>query len=214
VRLLAPLTHELAETLPAWRRLVAPVAERVAALLVRGEPRLERLPTPLTEASRRADRARRRGRPVGEPVGREVKPKPRCKRCGGELPNRERTYCDACLPHYQRERYEAFIEAGRANHERQQAAGIDPTHGGEAARRRGATMARRQRERQEWDAATERAAPDPRVFEFEILPLIRELPLSDLVRATGLTHGYLSQVRRGAKVPHPRHWPALQTVGR
>jgi hypothetical protein len=43
----------------------------------------------------------------------------------------------------------------------------------------------------------------------EILPAIQALPLSDLVRATGLTHSYLSKVRRGEKVPHPRHWPAL-----
>jgi hypothetical protein len=53
----------------------------------------------------------------------------------------------------------------------------------------------------------------PGLFVREILPLIRELPLSDLVRATGLTHGHLSQVRRGAKVPHPRHWAALRDAG-
>jgi hypothetical protein len=41
--------------------------------------------------------------------------------------------------------------------------------------------------------------------------VIEALPLSDLVRATGLTLGYLSKVRRGDKVPHPRHWPALQS---
>jgi integrase len=34
-----------------------------------------------------------------------------------------------------------------------------------------------------------------------ILPAIQSLPLSDLVRATGLTGGYLSQVRRGERVP-------------
>jgi hypothetical protein len=142
-----------------------------------------------------------------------VKPEPRCRRCGGELPNRDRTYCDDCLPHYQRERYDAFIEAGRANRERQQAAGVDPAHGGEASRRRGTTMARRQRERREWDAASDGAPADPRIFECEILPLIRELPLSDLVRGTGLTHGYLSQVRRGERVPHPRHWANLRSAG-
>ena len=43
--------------------------------------------------------------------------------------------------------------------------------------------------------------------------MIRDLPLADLVRATGLTHGYLSQVRRGLKTPHPRHWPALRYAG-
>jgi hypothetical protein len=51
------------------------------------------------------------------------------------------------------------------------------------------------------------------VFVREILPTIQSLPLSDLVRATGLTHGYLSTVRRGEKVPHPRHWPALRLAG-
>jgi CRISPR-associated endonuclease Cas1 len=213
VRLLAPLTHELAETLPKWRRLVAPVAEHVVSQLVKGEPRLKRLPTPLTEANRRADRARRNGRAdAAASTAKPLRPEPRCKRCGGGLPNRERTYCDDCLPHYQRERYEAFVAAGRANRERQQEAGVDPAHGGEAARRRGATMARRHRERREWAAANDGAAFDRRLFELEILPLIRELPLADLIRATGLTHGYLSHVRQGEKVPHPRHWSALRTA--
>jgi hypothetical protein len=50
------------------------------------------------------------------------------------------------------------------------------------------------------------------VFAREIVPVIPGLPLSDLVRATGLTHGYLSKVRRGEKEPHPRHWPALHSL--
>jgi hypothetical protein len=213
VRLLAPLTHELAETMPAWRRLVAPVTEQVAALLMEREPSLERLPTLLTEANRRADRARRHRRPNARPIEPPAKAEPRCKRCGSELPNRGRTYCDECLPHYQRERYEAFIAAGRKTHEQQQASGVDPSHGGEAARRRGASRVRRQQEIREWEAQSDGAEFDPRTFELEVLPLIRNLPLSDLVRATGLTHGYLSQIRRGVKVPHPRHWPRLREVG-
>jgi CRISPR-associated endonuclease Cas1 len=213
VRLLAPLTHELAETMPAWRQLVAPVAEQIASLLMRCEPTLERLPTPLTGANQRADRARRHRRADARPIEPLVNPEPRCKRCGGELPNRERAYCDDCLPRYQRERYEAFIAAGRDTREQQRASGVDPSHGGEAARRRGASRVQRQREIREWEAQSGGAEFDPRVFELEILPLIRELPLSDLVRATGLTHGYLSQVRRGVKVPHARHWTRLRAAG-
>jgi CRISPR-associated endonuclease Cas1 len=213
VRLLAPLTHELAETLPAWRQLVAPVAEQVAALLVRDEPKLERLPTPLTEANRRADRARRHGRPGAASLGRTVKPQPRCKRCGGELPTRDRTYCDDCLPHHQREQYQAFVAAGRASRERNQATGADRSHGGVAGRRRAATMAGRQRERREWEAASDARAAEPLVFELEVLPLIQELPLAELVRATGLSRGYLAQVRRGERVPHPRHWSKLRAIG-
>jgi CRISPR-associated endonuclease Cas1 len=207
-RLLAPLTHELAQTLPAWRQLVAPVAEQVAALLHEREPAVAKLPTPLTQANRRADRARRHTATQQEtPVPR---PEPHCKRCGGRLPARDRTYCDDCLPHYQRDRYDAFIAAGRDTFARRREAGVDPSHGGVAAERRGATMARRKREEHEWNAAHGGTGTDPDVFAREILPTIQALPLSDLVRATGLTHGYLSKVRRGEKVPHPRHWPALE----
>jgi hypothetical protein len=136
------------------------------------------------------------------------KPERRCKRCGGPLPHRERVYCDGCLPHYQADRYQAFVAAPDRNKQELRRDGVDPSHGGDAAKKRGTSVSRHQHEAQRWDETNER--PEPSLFEQEILPLIRELPLADLVRATGLTHGYLSQVRRGVKTPHPRHWPALR----
>jgi hypothetical protein len=74
-------------------------------------------------------------------------------------------------------------------------------------------FARRKREQREWNAAHRGSIADPGVFSREILPAIQTLPLSDLVRATGLTHGYLSKIRRGEKVPHPRDWPPLKNAG-
>jgi hypothetical protein len=50
---------------------------------------------------------------------------------------------------------------------------------------------------------------DQGLFSREILPVIQSVPLAGLARATGLTAGYLSIIRRGEKIPHPRHWPAL-----
>jgi CRISPR-associated endonuclease Cas1 len=49
-RILPPLTHQLAETLPAWRQLLGHVTEQVTRLLLKQQPRLETLPTPLTGA--------------------------------------------------------------------------------------------------------------------------------------------------------------------
>jgi hypothetical protein len=105
-----------------------------------------------------------------------------------------------------------MIAAGRETFARRREAGVDPSHGGVAAERRGATMARRKQEQREWNAAHGETIADSGVFAREILPAIQTLPLSDLVRATGLTHGYLSKIRRGEKVQHPRHWPALKTA--
>jgi hypothetical protein len=150
-RLLAPLTHELAETLPAWRKLIAPVAERVASLLRERPPSGVKLPTPLTEANRRADRARCHNR-TNTPT-QPKRPERRCKRCGGELPHRDRVYCDDCLPHYQRDLYQAFAETGRAAVTQKRTEASDPSHGGTAGENRGATMTRRKRELREWEAA-------------------------------------------------------------
>jgi hypothetical protein len=109
-----------------------------------------KLATPLTESKRRADRARRHDRPNTPSPTSAPRPRRRCRRCGGEVPNRDRTYCDNCLPHYQRERYDAFIAAGRAAYATKPTDGVDPSHGGSAARKRGATISRAKRELQEW----------------------------------------------------------------
>jgi hypothetical protein len=185
-RLLAPLTHELAETLIAWRKLIGPVAERIAALLVQREPTIGQLPTPLTEANRRADRSRRHNHTYTPTQVKAPRPERRCKRCSGELPHRGRVYCDACLPHYQRDLYHAFAKTGRATVAQRRAQGTDPSHGGAAAERRGASMFRHREELRQWTATHPERIADPELFATEILPLIQDLPLAELVRATGL----------------------------
>ena len=59
--------------------------------------------------------------------------------------------------------------------------------------------------RKEWDERYGKLV-DLSVFDREILPLIQDVSLSRLVRATGLSLRYVSLIRRGAKRPHPRHW--------
>ena len=50
---------------------------------------------------------------------------------------------------------------------------------------------------------------DLSAFQREILPLIQNVALSQLRRATGLSLRYVSLIRRGEKPPHPRHWEAF-----
>ena len=209
-RLLPPLTHQLAETLPAWRQLVAPVAEQVARLFLQhtGDPGGR--PTPLTQTNRRADRARRHQRPLQQPVAvRPPKPERRCKRCGGELPHRDRVYCDGCLPFAERDRYQALAAMGRARRSAITATGSDPSHGGRAAARRSMSQIRRNAELREWQASGGDQPTDPEWFRCEVLPYLDDVSLTVLARATGLSTGYVSQIRRGFRTPHPRHWLKL-----
>jgi hypothetical protein len=123
-RILPPLTHELAETLPRWGELVAPVAERVAAMLATAPGSgVDRLPTPLTSANRRAARDAVRRRPPAR--AKAPKPNPPCRRCGGEVPHRDRTYCDACAALPQSERYASTLGLEPAT-SRQVSAGSEP----------------------------------------------------------------------------------------
>jgi len=86
--------------------------------------------------------------------------------------------------------------------------GRDPSHGAEAGARRAESNVARKAAVREWDERHGKLV-DLSAFAREILPLIQSVPLSRLQRATGLSLRYVSQIRRGEKTPHPRHWAAL-----
>lgn len=84
----------------------------------------------------------------------------------------------------------------------------DPGHGGQAAKNRGAKNSAHQLAVRAWSGEQ----PDPAVFTAEILPALRELPISQLVAATGLFEHYCSLSRLEKRVPHPRHWDELRAI--
>jgi CRISPR-associated endonuclease Cas1 len=199
-RLLPPTTHTLAETAPAWARLIAPIAEQVTQALAEAPgSRIQKITTPLTGSKRRAVHSRRRPPTVAAPP--PPKPWPTCRNCGGELPHRNRVYCDSCLP--TNSRNGAGLTATQWA-----ARGGDPTHGNTAAAARAASNITRKTQVREWDEQHGKLV-DLSAFQRDILPKIQDIPLSQLQRATGLSLRYVSVIRRGEKTPHPRHWPAL-----
>jgi hypothetical protein len=96
--------------------------------------------------------------------------------------------------------------------EAKKAAGRDPTHGTTAAARRAETNIARKREVSDWDERYGKLV-DLSAFEREILPLVQDVPLSRLQRATGLSLRYVSLIRRGERTPHPRHRQRLKSLG-
>ena len=210
-RVLPRLARELAGTAPAWRRHVAPVAERVACILAEASGH-ETPPTRLTGTARSQAWEGRRRRPTRGSQGGLSLPAT-CRGCGGELPDRRRRYCDAC-------RRDQAVEAGKAARPAAAAVlaqlrreGRDPAHGGDAAMRRGSKNAGHQRALREWEAQN-RDSDDPGRFQTEVLPLLRSARPRDLALATGLSEHYCSLIRLGKRVPHPRHWETFRAAAR
>ncbi len=213
-RVLPPLTHSLAETAPMWARHVAPVAERVAHMLASAPgTRINRITTPLTQSNRSAGRDGFRHKAKSSETVRAALPPAACRICGVVLDAPNRSYCDDCLPERRREHVaESFQKAGPAMLRRLVAEGRDPSHGGKAGRKRGASIANRNRESAEWDRRNPER-PDAEEFKHDVLPRLRGVSLERIMKATGLSLRYCSLIRRGLYVPHPRHWDILAQLG-
>lgn len=117
---------------------------------------------------------------------------------------------NACIPEYRNGRAEAFSPAGRAKMAELGAAGKDPSTGGRNAEIRAAKLKERWAAQRAWD--DEEGEADPEVFRREILPQLQGVSLTRLADASGLSLQYCGLIRRGLKVPHPRHWANLGAI--
>ena len=54
--------------------------------------------------------------------------------------------------------------------------------------------------------------PPDSVYLEEIVPHLDRVTVPQIMNATALSSGYASMIRRGIKVPHPRHWQALSSI--
>jgi CRISPR-associated endonuclease Cas1 len=211
-RILPPLTERLTETAQRWADVVGPHAEKTAQALMdaAAEDRTFTLATPLTQSNRSAGR-----RTLGQAKA-ASKRKPRlqqriCKACGDDLQDSDRTYCDNCLPGQKREQVEGFKMSGPRRLEQLRAEGRDPAHTQESNEKRKIAQQRHAEERSRWAAQEHNF--DPAAFDRDIRPGLRNVPLSRICDATGLSKPYCSRLRTGALTPHPRHWKALAELG-
>jgi hypothetical protein len=218
-RILAPLTHDLATTMPRWAQEAAPWAERVAHVLADASGRPIPRPTRLTSAARRAGQrtsqaAQRRTaaeRSAAARIARRVLPastrnRPetslpvahRCEGCGIELKHHQRRWCIKCWPSQRQ-------AAGRTGSAQAKAAIADP-----AVRERKGTAI----------AAGKASATAARLHALgyqaedwaRIHRQLTGLPLKAIQAATGLSYPSASAIRAGARIPHPRHWAPLDNL--
>jgi CRISPR-associated endonuclease Cas1 len=197
VRLFAPLTHELAETMPLWAKSLGPIAEHVAHVFGKAMDGTYSAATPLTsrrhrdaqavvkarkiEATRRAASGRVLQRPSVQPAALALWT---CPDCGGAVTNPRHVRCQACIA-------------------------ADPASTPEIRGRRGAAIAARKRALTEWDRANPETVYDPEMFRREVLPRLGTVPLAEIMAAAGCCKASASDYRRGKRTPHVSTWAAL-----
>lgn len=206
-RAMPPLRDLLASTAPTWAARVAPHVEAVAQLLAK-HAGLPSPPTLLTGQRRRSAR-----HPSTDRLRAPVAPRPalaphRCVDCGTELTSNRRR-CVGChrLANDQR-----LVAVGRAEASRRRTAESHPSARGEVRGRIGESQRRRWAERREAGAQSG-FGTSPSAFTRLVLPRIQGVSSSQLAEATGLSPGYCALVRGGKRIPHARHWAALQLSG-
>jgi hypothetical protein len=228
-RIAAPLTHELALTLPHWRECLRPIAaslaQRFREALIHGgsEPRIRSVslraarrtkPGPdkssLLVTPRRASQPRPYAtRKWRTPTG-EARPKSpvACAMCGEPVLKRRRRHCEACMPKARREQGLRAIEAARKALAAQTAAGYDPRRSADVNRARGEAISEGHRRNRSW-AREHPGQRDEAWFKREIAPKLDTFSLKEIGKATGLSFAACSRIRAGVKVPHARHWDGL-----
>ena len=207
VRIAAPLSHQLAETMPTWRRTVGPHAERVLHLFADEVAGKTTKATPLTgakataaqaavrrrkaaEARNRAERAHAEHR-ASRPTRRSTAAPPEraatlfavCIDCGGPLERSRHVRCPSCWER-------------------------TPGQSRDARRRRGRSIAMARSELDQWRAEHPHAHADPATFA-PIRAGLTAVTLSAIMAACGVSKAAASGWRSGRHVPALRHWQAL-----
>jgi CRISPR-associated endonuclease Cas1 len=227
-RVRAPMTHDLALTVPKWRQLMAPVIAYLAQAF-RGsvDRRHDAVATPRTTASRhvtastsaqsplqRTPRKTSQPRPYASKTWGTPRPEPlrlvpiACAACGSAVVKRRRRHCDACIPGVKVAQANKAVIAAREALVAQAAAGKDPRKDPTMNQRRGVAISEGHRRNREWN----REHPEQRDeawFRREVLPRLDAFSLSTIANATGLSLAACSRIRSGSRLPHHRHWDPL-----
>ncbi|MGA2759386.1 MAG: CRISPR-associated endonuclease Cas1 [Candidatus Cybelea sp.] len=231
-RVAAPLSHELALTLPHWRECLRPIAASLAQTFReslaqgcaaprtlaaksgnkrRSVPSAERSPLLATprKASQPQPYATRKWRTP--PVEARPSTPTACALCGEPVLKRRRRHCEACMPKARREHGLRAIEAARKTLAAQTAAGNDPRRSPVVNAARGEAISEGHRRNRRW-AREHPGQRDEDGFKREIAPKLDGFSLKEIAAATGLSLAACSRIRAGVKVPHPRHWGALLSM--
>jgi CRISPR-associated endonuclease Cas1 len=195
-RLMPELAERLSHTASIWARAVAPHAEMIAHRFWSRRKILSnerRIPTRLTETSRREGRKQVREQSLPE----APKPLRICRTCGADLKSGH-SNCSSCSLSVARDNLRVAAIVGRVK-----------THGPVAKARRSATQAKQRLALSNWNPDSQPKWLSKEVFRDRIRPLLAEIEVPRIAEAISVSKPYATSIRRGERLPHPRHWGNL-----
>jgi hypothetical protein len=196
-RLMASFTSQLSETAPIWGRAVAPVAEFVALELWKTIRKSDiPFPTRLTQSNKREAKG------ITSYSSSAIRHHPPhvCIGCGKTI-KRKHDYCRDCAA---KNSTACLISGARLGRVAAQTA--------QAQERRKETKRHHDLARSNWSPAAQPTWLNEEMYTQEILPALRSATLSQITSKIGVSIPYASDIRRGRRVPHPRHWQALADI--
>lgn len=87
------------------------------------------------------------------------------------------------------------------------------SHGPQAQARRKETKRLNDLARSQWSPSSLPAWLTQEAYVKQIQPRLRETSLSQIASAIGVSIPYASDIRKGRRCPHPRHWEGLAKIG-
>jgi hypothetical protein len=95
----------------------------------------------------------------------------------------------------------AAAKLGRAN-----------THSAIAEARRGTTQTKQRRALRDWNPDAHPNWLSEAVFRTQIQPLLSRIEVPRIAKSIDVSLPYATSIRRGDRLPHPRHWQNLANL--
>jgi CRISPR-associated protein Cas1 len=196
-RLMASFATRLTQSLPAWRQIVAPVAEWVSGVLwsTFKQHRRKLPPTHLTQSRRRYAKGKPHLRIAAPP-----RPPRLCRTCGKEV-TRGYERCGSCKVAVCRGELIKAAQKGRA-----------ASHSSEAEAKRGEGRRRHAAAIRAWRSSNRTDWLNEKMYAKEIQPKLANVTVPAIRAALGVSKSYATNIRSGKRLPHPRHWQTLATL--
>ena len=192
-RLLGSFAVRLSETLPIWRRAVAPVAEWVARAFWSTIRRPDSpIATRLTQNNKREAKG---ALPLPSTIS-----APRrdnlCRGCGKTIQD-GRTNCVRCAVD---DATKSMLDAAKI--------GRQTANSPEAQLKRANTQRKNALAQHSWKSSDQPAWLTETFYSEKVQPVLAGIPASAIARRISVSRWYAGRIREGYR-PHPRHWQAL-----